>query len=223
MQNIKIITNKNILLFSAIARFVSFGGSVLGLAKAMYLFKHNVEKRNEPNLTTKTKIISFLSRMFEIVPRLVLLALFAIALESYLFYFMLYRLGVCVGIAIAAFVMNSTKSLGNILMLTLGSFANIFFFCKYKYFDSEIFNGKKNKLTLLYYVLFHAENIGLFIAWMVCTDRKYEWYYHGSIALFVVGLVFHPITVCIYSKYGKTERQHNLKKTENGIESTNHI
>lgn len=178
----------------------------------MYLFKHNVEKNEEPNLTMKTKIISFLSRMLEIVPRIVLLALFAIALDLYVFYFILYRFVICVIIALVAYARNPTKkSCENRWMLTLGSIANVFFFCKYRYFGSHLPNDKKMKMTCVYYILFYLENIGLFIGWIMYTDRHFEWYFIGSIVLFVVGLITHPISLVIYSRFVKTERQHDLE------------
>ncbi|XP_062592891.1 uncharacterized protein LOC134254376 [Saccostrea cucullata] len=63
-------------------RYVALAGSALGLAKSMYNFKHNVEKGDTGDLTLPTKVVSFLSRIAEIGPRVILLALLVSEFKS---------------------------------------------------------------------------------------------------------------------------------------------
>ncbi|XP_062572153.1 uncharacterized protein LOC134234108 [Saccostrea cucullata] len=135
-------------------RYMTLAGSALGLAKSMYNFKHNVEKGDTGTLTFRTKLVSFCSRIAEIGPRVILLALLVSEFRLYSAVFFACHIAITLAIAFAAGrnyrVSDEFKTGRKIMLLLLGSFANTFFFCKYKLYENV--NGFAQ---IMYSVIFY--------------------------------------------------------------------
>lgn len=192
-------------------RYITLIGSVLGLAKSMYNFKHNFEMGVRSKMSVPTKIMSFLSRIAEIGPRILILALFVSEFKYYSVIFFAVHIAIMFVVAFAASCNNEVsdpiEKRRETMLLLVGSFANTFFFCRCRLFDnvnSEI----RTKITILFFIFYCTENIVLIILWCIETNDKDVWYFKASIAVAAGGIPLHFILFQLYLHLKRRNRKY---------------
>ncbi|XP_062592885.1 uncharacterized protein LOC134254372 isoform X2 [Saccostrea cucullata] len=197
-------------------RYITLVGSVLGLAKSMYNFKHDVEKGDRSKLTLPTKILSFLSRIAEIGPRVIILALFVSEFRFYSVIFFAVHILITFGIAFVAGynngVLDAFEREREIMLLLLGSFANTFFFCKYKLYEN-VKEEMQSRITIMFYMFYYIENAVLITLWCAVTRDKDVWYFYASIAVAIGAL---PLHITLFKGYLYLKFHQRRYRTKNG-------
>ncbi|CAC5400036.1 unnamed protein product [Mytilus coruscus] len=207
----------NTTMTSEFIRYVSITASSLGLAWSLNAFKHQYRKteQNQED-SVLIKVIHWISRVAEIGPRIILLALITAEYSYLVSIFIIYRL------LHGLMYVCSKEDIG--LDLFLGTFGNIFCFsvsqiyqCHKKEQCGGIFFG-------FYYALYYAENAAMLFFWYsddpellhykiggACSNHAaYAPYIFGIVC---VGCVFQLSFLRLYYWRRKKQQTANLTNT----------
>ncbi|KAJ8305292.1 hypothetical protein KUTeg_015837 [Tegillarca granosa] len=129
----------------------------------------------------------FLYRASEVGPRVVIIALFA----SQFSYFIFVALGIHWLIMFVWLRCQKThfykdterKKRAEIVFNMIVAYICIFCFLNPR-------DGHTRYRALLYYILFHVENLIMMLAWLYFTDDKSDWFYFATMLLVPLGLFF---------------------------------
>ncbi|XP_063398408.1 uncharacterized protein LOC134683194 [Mytilus trossulus] len=141
-----------------ILRYMNISASSLGLAWSLNAFKHQYRKTKQNQEDgILIKVIHWISRFAEIVPRIILIALIMAEYSYYVSFFIAYRL-------LHGLMYICSKG-NNVLDLLLGIFGNIFCFSV-----SRIYRCHKKEhcgriFFPFYYILFYFENACMLYLW----------------------------------------------------------
>lgn len=227
-QCLSFLYNVRTILFfflctTGILRYVSITTSFLGLAWSLNAFKHQHRKKEQKKDDIMlVKLVHWISRFAEILPRIILIALVAAEYSMLVMYFILYRL--LVGVVYGACERWNDDNKFRVLEepdLFLGMIGNIFCFCVSDVYKCHKQNQCGGKCFAWYYIVYYAENALLLYLWYSddqallelkgrVTCSKLEWYAPYIFVVVILGFILQPSFLFLYYRLRRT--QHEPKK-----------
>lgn len=196
---------------------MSISASSLGLAWSLNAFKHQYRKtKQNQEDSILIKIIHWISRFAEIVPRIILIALVMAEYSYFVLFFIAYRL-------LHGLMYICSKG-NNVLDILLGIFGNIFCFSV-----SRIYRCHKKEhcggiFFPFYYILFYFENACMLYLWYsddsallpikiggACSNHKGGVPY-AVFAVVILGFIVQPSCLLLY--YRLRKKQHTPEDTD---------
>jgi hypothetical protein len=183
-------------LFSEMYRYFAVGFSVLGASKTMYDFQQRKNVDAKTSCLHPIKIVSYLLKVIEFGPRIMILAVFVYAVRTYCVIFFFAHSIVYITIVFVADChkkqTNSDEgyeavyeSLISMLRTLLRIFTSTFFAV-----DIDVSEVSKRRRFCLY-ILYYVENSALLSMYLKYTKDQDVWYYYGSTAIVIIGFIFH--------------------------------
>lgn len=199
---------------------MSIAASSLALAWSLTAFSHQYRKAIQKKQDSVfVKFLHWISRIAEVVPRILLIALITAEYGGYVMYFIVYRL--LFSIIYAMCEISADKDdflLQNLPDVLLGIIGNLFCFSV-----SDFYKGQKNQncggmFFVGYYALFYAENGTLLYLWYsddplflqikvggACSNH--EWFLPYVFVVVILGFAFQlPFLFLYYWKRNKKRK-----------------
>ncbi|CAC5416199.1 unnamed protein product [Mytilus coruscus] len=211
--------------YSRILRYFSITTSFLGLAWSLNAFKHQHRKKEqEEDDSMLVKLVHWISRFAEILPRIILIALIAAEYSMIAMYFILYRL--LVGVIYGACERWNDDEKFRVLEepdLFLGMIGNIFCFCVSDVYKCHKKDQCGGKCFAWYYIVYYAENGLLLYLWYSddqalldlkggVTCSKHEWYAPYIFVVVILGFILQPSFLFLYYRLRRTQHEPKSEK-----------
>lgn len=213
-------------------RYLSIAASTIGLAWSLNAFKHHVrEEEDKREDSLKVKLVHWLTRFAEIVPRILLIALITAEYSVFVVMFILYRIvfgSIYGGCDIrlegkrCRFLEEPDLFIGIVGNIFCFSMSNIYTCHKKKHFGGKFFIG--------YYILYYAENMCMLYLWYsddpallkikiggACSNH--EWFVPIVFVVVIGGFICQPPFLYLY--YWLRRKQHEGESKQ--YTDTNHI
>ncbi|CAG2204718.1 unnamed protein product [Mytilus edulis] len=204
---------------TSIIRYLSMTASALGLAWSLNALKHQVRKTdNEKEDDFKVKMFHWCARLFEIGPRILLIALVTAEYSILVLIFIMYRFAF--GCIYGCCERWSVKERCRFLEepdLILGIIGNIFCFSVSEFYKCHKKEQCGGKFFAVYYILYYTENSILLYLWYsddpgllyiklggACSNH--ERWAPGVFAVVTLACVLHLLCLNLY--YCSRRKQH---------------
>lgn len=206
---------------------MSISASALAIAWSFNVIRHYY--RQDDSFTVK--LLLWVSRMTEILPRILLIALVTAEYNVHVVYIIWYRCIIGLVYVCSDRIYSNTSCCDDLYIadLLLGIIGNIFGFCMSDVFKCQKKDKCGGKFLVGYYILFYAENGVMLYMWF--TDdplyvqykfegacSNHEWYVPYVFVVVILCSILQPLFLYLYywlRRKQDTQNKHNVSERDN--------